>query len=102
MRSPMQVTILAASLCLAPAAFGGEHEHHEDHMSVSQLPAAVQASLQRDGGTVSRVEKETEDGQTYYEVRLSKGGRHYELHIAPDGTVLKHEGAEEKEEHEKK
>jgi len=104
MTTRLHATLLLASLCLAPAAFGAEHEHeqHEDHIPVSQLPAAVQSSLQREGGTVSRVEKETEGGQTFYEARLSKDGHRYSLHIAPDGTVLKREGPEDKEEHERK
>jgi len=94
MKAIAQTAIAAAVLSLASAAFSGDEEHHGHHLKVSQLPAAVQTTLQRDGGKVKEVEKETEDGKTYYEISLSKDGKRYMLHVADDGTILKHEPAE--------
>jgi hypothetical protein len=97
---PMFVTVI--SLCLAPTAFSADTQKHEGHLQVSQLPAAVQSTLQREGGTVKAVEKETEGGQSFFEATLSKGKEHYSLHIADDGTILKREAPEGNEHREKK
>ena len=52
---------LLACLSFVPAAFSAET--NEQHLQVSQLPAPVQTTLQRDGGQVQTVEKETRGRQ---------------------------------------
>ena len=83
---------ILASLCFMPSAFSGEAG--EQPLQVSELPRPVQTTLQRDGGEVLAVERETEAGQSFYEATLSKDGKRYSLHIADDGKVLKKEGAD--------
>ena len=83
-----------ACLCLASGAFAaGTDQQAGPVLDVKQLPAAVQTTLQSEGGRVTKVERETEDGKTYFEASVSKDGKNYLLHVANDGKVLKREAA---------
>lgn len=44
---------------------------------------------------MTRVERETESGKTYYEASVSKDGKNYMLHVGDDGKVLKREAAKD-------
>lgn len=67
-------------------------------MTLDQVPAAVKATLEKEsqGGKITALEQETEDGQRVYSADLEIGGKAGEILIAPDGKVIKREGAAEK------
>ena len=41
------------------------------------------------GAEVKKIEKSTKKGKVVYEIEIIKGGQHYEILIAADGSVLK-------------
>ena len=64
-------------------------------LTLGQVPAVVKATLEQEskGGKIMGVEQETEDGQRVYTADLEIGGKAGEVLIAPDGKVVKREGA---------
>ena len=44
-------------------------------MDIKQTPAPVQATLHNEGGRVSKIQRETEGGTTFYEATVSKNGK---------------------------
>jgi uncharacterized membrane protein YkoI len=81
----------ATCLLLACAAFAAGDQQPGPVLDVKQAPAPVQATLQNEGGRVTKIEQETEGGKTFYEATVSKGGKNYMLHVAEDGNVLTRE-----------
>ena len=67
-----------------------EKEGTEVKMSVDQMPAAVQTTIQKEaqGGAIAKGEKETEDGKTTYEADATINGKPYEIKVAEDGTLI--------------
>lgn len=57
---------------------------------MSKLPAAVQATVkaQTAGGTIKEIEKETEEGKTFYEVDFMKGSDRQEIKVDESGKVM--------------
>jgi uncharacterized membrane protein YkoI len=55
---------------------GMDKEENEHKVAMSELPVAVQKTIQDNlgGGTVTQTEKETKDGKTYYEAEVQKSG----------------------------
>ena len=80
-----------ASFCLACAAFAADMAQPAPTLDVKQLPAPVQATLEREGFRVTKVQEQTDSGTRYYEATVSKGGKNYSVYIANDGTVLNRE-----------
>ncbi|HET7524988.1 MAG TPA: hypothetical protein VFK10_03515 [Burkholderiaceae bacterium] len=58
---------------------------------MKQAPAPVQATLEKEGGHVTKIERETESGKTFYEATVSKDGKNYLLHLSDNGKILKRE-----------
>lgn len=88
---------IAAALILS--ALGGaagccnsckEHEDHETLVQMSEVPAAVQATLNREaaGGKVIEIEKEMKDGKTVYSADIESGGKKWDVMVAEDGGVI--------------
>jgi hypothetical protein len=106
----MKTPWLAASavLVLSPCVWSAEK--HEEHLTMTQVPAPVKATIDKEsaGGKVDEIEKETEHGRTFYEAEIVKKGKTAYIHVAEDGKVLKRETAAaerkaegaEREEHE--
>jgi hypothetical protein len=107
----MKTPWLAAAvvLALSPAVWSAEKQ--EEHLTMTQVPAPVKATIDKEsaGGKVDEIEKETEHGRTFYEAEIVKNGKTSYIHVSDDGKVLKREtvaaerkaeGAE-KEEHER-
>ena len=70
---------------------GMEKEENEHKVAMSELPVAVQKTIQDNlgGGTVTQTEKETKDGKTYYEAEVQKsGGEKVEIKVAEDGKLV--------------
>ena len=89
--------ILAISVLIGLAAIGAvvyagmDKEENEQKVAMTELPAAVQKTIQDNlgGGTVTETEKETKDGKTYYEAQVKKsGGDKVEIKVAEDGSLI--------------
>ncbi len=61
-----------------------------DEVLLSDCPAAVQKTFQREanGADLEEVEKDTDDGETIYEAGVTIDGKEYEIVVAEDGTLL--------------
>jgi len=55
-----------------------------------QLPAPVKATVQREvkTGQILEVELDQKKGKPIYEIEFLDAGVKWELHVAPDGTLL--------------
>jgi len=63
----------------------------DDTVSLSSIPTAVQKTIQAQvgGGQMGDITKETDDGDTIYDVDLTaKGGSDRDFSVAQDGTLL--------------
>jgi hypothetical protein len=102
MKSILTSSVLAVGLALAlPFALAKEKEHEEENLSKSDVPAAVQATAdkQAKGGKIVRWEKEGDA----YEVVIDKNGKEWGVKIDANGKVLgKHDESKEKGEKEEK
>jgi uncharacterized membrane protein YkoI len=70
---------------------GMDKEENEHKVAMTELPVAVQKTIQDNlgGGTVTQAEKETKDGKTYYEAEVQKsGGEKVEIKVAEDGKLI--------------
>jgi hypothetical protein len=95
MRPTCPILVLAA---LAPtlngcASSGKGHEDKEIPVAMSDVPAAVRATLDREsaGGRVTEVEKEIKNGKTVYSADLMVSGTAWDITIAEDGSVVSKE-----------
>jgi hypothetical protein len=89
------ITIVAAALLgLSIAALvyaGNEENENKQKLTMTELPAPVQKTIQDNlgGGTITQVAKETEAGKTYYEADVQKaGGEKIEVKVAEDGKLI--------------
>ncbi len=75
--------LAAALLAAAPAHAGRELE-------LEELPQQARQTIEREtrDATVTSIEKDRENGKEVYEVEYTKDGQRWELHVAPDGTLL--------------
>ncbi len=75
-------------------------EEKEETVKMSDLPAAVQATIKDKAGTneIEKIEKKTEDGKTIYEAVVEKDGKHWSIEVNEQGKFLKEyqEGKEKK------
>ena len=101
------ILLLALALCITLVAVGFAKECDKDQkLTIEQLPAAVRATLeaQAQGNPIEDLEKETEDGVTFYSADIIKGDQKLEVEILEDGTLRSAEpeaiGKEEAEENE--
>ena len=82
------------------ASAENEETHGGQKLAMSDLPAAVQKTIQEnlDGGTITKTAKETDGPDTVYEAYVKKsGGEEVEIKVAPDGSLIG-VGKEEEEE----
>ena len=82
----------------------GGHEHQS--VTMAELPAPVQATLNREakGGKIEELRKETgKDGSIIYEAEIVKKGRGTDLEVSSEGKVIERgKTHDESSEHEKK
>ena len=95
MKRTLYSAIAAACLCLTSAAFAADEQQPGPVLDVTQVPAPVQTALQKEGGRVTKIERETESGKTFYEATVTKEGKNYLLHVSDKGKVLKREDAKD-------
>ena len=57
---------------------------------LTDAPAPVQHTIkaQMSNGRLTELDRVTEDGETLYEVKVSRDGRKHAFHVATDGTLL--------------
>jgi uncharacterized membrane protein YkoI len=84
MRRLLTCTLFQAALLL-PALGQASQD-----VTLEQLPPAVKATVEREtqGGQITEIEREDEQGRVIYEVEFTSGGKEYELDIAEDGKLL--------------
>jgi hypothetical protein len=92
---------LAAPLAATPAYANPDNNENHPHETVqmSDLPAPVQKTVQREakGKTIESLKKETENGKTVYEVALVANGKTQQVEISDTGKVLdRHDTREDK------
>ncbi|MFQ6133455.1 MAG: PepSY domain-containing protein [Armatimonadota bacterium] len=94
---------LVAVLAIGLAAWSGGDDD-EEQVSLDQVPPAVKATILKaaEGGTITEIEVETENGQTVYEAEVIIDGKEVDILVAPDGALLgkEVEGDEEEDEEE--
>ena len=61
-------------------------------VTIDQVPAPVRATIEKEtkGASIKEIERETQKGKKVYEVEYVRNNKQYEVHVAEDGTVLKH------------
>jgi starvation-inducible outer membrane lipoprotein len=81
---------LAAGLALSGCKENPQEARHQDAVGLSQVPAAVKATIdqQAQGRSVGAIEKQTAKGTTRYAVALGSGGQKQELLIGEGGKVI--------------
>ena len=86
------VVALTAGLLLAIGAVAAakKNEDKPQRVVLADLPAPARAAVEKwlAGGTIKKIEKETEDGKVVFDVEATVKGKHAEADIAADGTVL--------------
>jgi len=88
------VSLVGAFVFLAftPTARATENplEQKVTKFKLDQLPPAVRATIEKEsaGGKVEEIEKETENGKTFYDVEIEKNGHESSVHVSEDGKVL--------------
>jgi hypothetical protein len=101
----MKIKTIVAIAIIGLAAIGtrsyasSEEAENKQKVAMSELPAAVQKTIQDNlgGGTIVETAKETKEGQIYYEAEIQKsGGEKIEVKVAEDGKLIR-VGKEEEE-----
>jgi hypothetical protein len=92
------ILTFCAATALGLSTLGCGHMHHgeeddeagETQVKFADLPAAVQATINRESNNASidTVDKEPHDGHPIYEADAKLGGKNYEIKVAEDGTLV--------------
>jgi uncharacterized membrane protein YkoI len=70
---------------------GKEGKENEQKIALTEMPAAVQKTIQDNlgGGTITETAKEMEKGKTVYQAHVKKsGGEEVEIKVAEDGKLI--------------
>ena len=99
-----RIAVLAVIIGLATVGTllyaGMDKEENKQKVAMTELPAAVQKTIQDNlaGGTVTETAKETKDGKTYYEAEVQKAGAEkVQIKVAEDGQLISMGKGEEDE-----
>ena len=81
--SGLATSLVIPLICAVTSARG-------DELKLSECPAAVQKTLQREanGATIDEVDKKVEDGRTIYGAEVTIDGKEYEITVTEDGILL--------------
>jgi uncharacterized membrane protein YkoI len=85
-----KIVAAIALTTLGALVYAGSEEHSQK-VAMSELPAAVQKTIQDNlgGGAIAETSKETKGGKTWYEAQVKKsGGEEAEIKVAEDGNLL--------------
>jgi len=77
---------LAAGMAMAGMAVAFE----EVQVTLDQVPGPVRDAILREaaGARITEIERETKNGQTFYEAEFLRDGREVEIKLSPDGAVI--------------
>jgi len=90
------IVLVGAGLALCIGAVATQQlAESEKTVSIGEVPEAVGTALLAQGGTISEIEMENEDGQDVYEAEMTIDGKEVEVKVAANGTVLGKEADDE-------
>jgi uncharacterized membrane protein YkoI len=93
----MKTKIIFATAIIGATALAGvvyaekEGKENEQKIALTEMPAAVQKTIQDNlgGGTITETAKEAENGKTVYQAHVKKsGGEEVEIKVAEDGKLI--------------
>jgi uncharacterized membrane protein YkoI len=79
-----------------------KHDEGGQKVSIDQVPPAVKTTIlkEAEGGTIKKIERETENGKTIYGAELIINGQEVEIKVADDGKLLGKEADDKDEDNE--
>jgi len=101
MKYIVPVIAVATALTLGAWIPAYAEEENERTVTMSDLPASVQATIKDKAGfnKIEKIEKKTEEGKTVYEAVVDKNGKEWSIEVDQNGKFLKeYEESKEKEE----
>ena len=96
------VVMLSGSLAWSLAGENKKRENEQEkHLTFKQLPAPVQATINKEAGKnkIKEIEQVTRGDKKFYEAGWVAEGKEIEIKVAPDGKLLKKEVEERKGKH---
>lgn len=95
--------VAAAILSCASTAFGadatlsqpGDQAQPAPTLDVKQLPPAVQATIDREGGRVMKAQEAMGSGSKSYDITVSKDGKNYSYQVDGNGTIVKRDALQQ-------
>jgi len=87
----MTKTGLLTAVALATSLFGATPSASADEdLTFDQLPPPVQVTVKREvkGGRIVEIERDYKRGQPVFEIEFIDENVKWEIHVAPDGTLL--------------
>lgn len=94
----------ALPLCMTSfahaAEHGSEHKQQQEKVNLNQVPEPARGTIMREaeGGKIDRIELQTREGKSVYDVKIHPkgGGPQLELQVTPEGQVVSRHGTGEK------
>lgn len=84
---PLAVTSVAHA-----AEHGEQKKQHQEKVSLEQVPEPARGTIMREaeGGKIDRIELQTREGRSVYDVKIHPkgGGPQLELQVSPEGQVV--------------
>jgi hypothetical protein len=82
-------TFVKAAALVAAGTMIGTARAGEEKLEIGKLPATVKAAIKArfPGAELKEAAKETEDGETFFEVTLTYKGDKYDVLFEPDGEI---------------
>ena len=83
--------IIGATALTGVVYAGKEGKENEQKIALTEMPAAVQKTIQDNlgGGTITETAKEMKKGKTVYQAHVKKsGGQEVEIKVAEDGKLI--------------
>lgn len=76
-----------------------ESDEDEAVVTLSDVPAAVAATIQNaaGSGTIDKIEKKSKEGKALYEADITVDGKKLEVKVAEDGTLIKTKAEDKKD-----
>jgi len=91
MKKIIAVLSIAAITSLACPAILSAEEEDEQAVQMSDLPAAVQATIKDKAGTdeIEAIEQKTENGEIVYEAVVNRNGKEWGIEVNEQGKFLR-------------
>jgi hypothetical protein len=84
------VALAALAVALVAGVGVVSAEETEEPVAIKDLPKAVVDAIEKEypDAELLEAEKETENGETLYEVEIQTGGKTLEVEITPEGKII--------------